>query len=119
MHELSIAQAIVDVAVRHARGRRVERVEVRIGHLRQVVPSALDFAFELCAHGTPVEAARLEIEHVPIVTSCRNCGVESEQDGFPLTCPSCEGLAMDVVRGEELQVESLELVGEELLSSGG
>jgi hydrogenase nickel incorporation protein HypA/HybF len=119
VHELSIAQAIVDVAVRHAGGRRVERVEVRIGHLRQVVPSALDFAFQLCAHGTPVEAARLEIEHVPIAAVCRSCRTESEQDGFPLACPSCEGLAMDVVRGEELQVESLELVGEELLSSGG
>ena len=45
MHELSIAQAIVDVAARHAAGRRVERVQVRIGHLRQVVPSALAFSF--------------------------------------------------------------------------
>ena len=54
MHELSIAQAIVDVATRNAGKARVTRVFVRVGQLRQVVPSALEFSFELCAHGTPV-----------------------------------------------------------------
>ncbi len=119
MHELSIAQAIVDVAARHARGARVERVRVRIGYLRQVVPSALAFSFELCAHGTPVDGAELEIEPVPIGAVCRSCGTDSELHGFPLACPACGGLAVDVVRGEELQVESLELETEELMSSGG
>ena len=119
MHELSIAQAVVDVAGRHAGGSRVERVHVRIGHLRQVVPSALAFSFELCAQGTPLDGAALEIEHVPIGAVCRSCRAESELDGFPLACPACGGMAVDVVRGEELQVESLELVTEELMSSGG
>jgi hydrogenase nickel incorporation protein HypA/HybF len=119
VHELSIAQAIVDVAARHAGGRRVERVQVRIGHLRQVVPSALAFSFELCAHGTAVDGAVLEIEHVPVGAVCRSCGADSELDGFPLACPACGGVAVDVVRGEELQVESLELATEELMSSGG
>jgi hydrogenase nickel incorporation protein HypA/HybF len=84
-----------------------------------VVPSALAFSFELCVHGTPVDGAELEIEAVPIGAVCRDCGTESELDRFPLACQACGGLALDVVRGEELQVESLELVSEELLSSGG
>jgi hydrogenase nickel incorporation protein HypA/HybF len=118
VHELSIAQAIVDVATRHAGASRVERVFVRIGHLRQVVPSALEFSFELCAHGTPVDGAELEIEHVPIGAVCRTCEVESELAGFPLACPACGATAVDVVRGEELQVEWLELE-EQLTTSGG
>jgi len=118
VHELSIAQAIVDVAARHAGDRCVERVHVRIGHLRQVVPSALAFSFELCAHGTAADGAELCIEQVPIGAVCRTCAVESELDGFPLACPACGGLAVDVVRGEELQVEALDLTGE-LITSGG
>jgi hydrogenase nickel incorporation protein HypA/HybF len=117
MHELSIAQAIVDVAARHARGARVARVHVRVGHLRQVVPTALAFAFELCAHGTPVEGAALELEPVGARVACRRCGAESEPDGFPLACAACGGLAVDVVRGEELQVESLDL--EDVLTTSG
>ena len=118
MHELSIAQAIVDVAARHAGSARVARVHVRIGRLRQVVPSALAFSFELCAHGTPVEGAELEIEHVAIGAVCRSCGTASTLAGFPLACPACGGLAVNVVRGEELQVESLELE-DALMTSGG
>jgi hydrogenase nickel incorporation protein HypA/HybF len=118
VHELSIAQAIVDVASRHAGASRVERVFVRIGHLRQVVPSALAFSFELCAHGTPLDGAELEIEHVPIRAVCRSCEAESELGGFPLACPACGGMVVDVVEGEELQVESLELT-EEPITSGG
>ena len=49
MHELSIAESIVRIADAHAAGRRVTKVEVKVGHLRQVVPSALEFAFELVA----------------------------------------------------------------------
>jgi hydrogenase nickel incorporation protein HypA/HybF len=45
MHELAIAQSMFEIARRHAAGRRVAKVEVRVGHLRQVVPSSLTFAF--------------------------------------------------------------------------
>jgi hydrogenase nickel incorporation protein HypA/HybF len=119
VHELSIAQAIVDVATRHAGvAQHVARVHVRIGHLRQVVPSALAFSFELCTHGTPLDGAELEVEAVPIAVVCRVCATESEPVGFPLACAACGGLAVDVIRGEELQVESLELT-DVLTTSGG
>ena len=120
MHELSIAQAIVDVALRHAGEDRVTAVAVRVGKLRQVVPSALEFSFELCAHGTPAEGAVLELDVIPVTVACRNCAATSEPDGFPLACTACGGLDVEVVRGRELQVESLELEhGVELSSSGG
>ena len=58
MHELAIAQSVVAIADRHADGRRVASVQLKVGHLRQVVPSALTFAFELVAEGTALEGAR-------------------------------------------------------------
>ncbi|MGH2858700.1 MAG: hydrogenase maturation nickel metallochaperone HypA, partial [Solirubrobacteraceae bacterium] len=62
MHELSLSGAIVDTAVRHARGRRVTLVSLRVGALRQVVPDSLAFYFEFVARGTLCEGARLEQE---------------------------------------------------------
>jgi hydrogenase nickel incorporation protein HypA/HybF len=109
MHELSIAEALVAIADRHARGRRVCRVEVAVGHLRQVVPSALAFAFELVAQGTAVEGAELVLEEVPAAGRCRACGEESPLDGFPLACRACGGYDLEVTAGEELRVESLDL----------
>jgi len=109
MHELSIASAIVDIACRHADGRRVEKVELRVGRLRQVVPDALVFAFELVAQGTAVDGAELEIEEVPVRVECRSCGAEGDVEELPLACKGCGSLDVKVTAGEELEVEALVL----------
>ena len=65
MHELSLAGAVIDTVERHAAGRRVTAVYLRVGHLRQVVPASLEFYFEHVARGTVCDGARLEQELVP------------------------------------------------------
>ena len=109
MHELSIAEAIVRIADGHAAGRQVLKVELRVGHLRQVVPSALAFAFELVAEGTAVAGAELVMEEVPARGRCRACGAETQLDGFPLQCAACAGFDLELLQGEELLVDALEL----------
>jgi hydrogenase nickel incorporation protein HypA/HybF len=119
MHELSIAQALMTIVEDHARGRRVTAVEVKVGYLRQVVPSALELAFELVAEGTPAQGARLELEEVPAAGTCRHCGAYSELEAFPLTCGACGSWQMEITRGEELRVEALELEEEQALATTG
>jgi hydrogenase nickel incorporation protein HypA/HybF len=119
MHELAIADCIVAIASRHAAGRRVTKVEVRVGRLRQVVPDALAFAFPLVAEGTCVAGAELELEEVPATARCGTCGAESVLDGFPLLCPGCGSAELELVSGEELLVDSLELEEEALTTIGG
>jgi hydrogenase nickel incorporation protein HypA/HybF len=116
MHELSIAQAIVDITTRHALGRRVVRVEVKVGHLRQVVPDSLDFAFGLVGQGTALDGAELLITHIPASGRCRGCGAESVMEDFPLCCSRCGGLDVDVLTGEELLVDALELEEEPVMN---
>jgi hydrogenase nickel incorporation protein HypA/HybF len=118
MHELSIAQAIAEVATRHAAGRRVVRVEAKVGHLRQVVPGSLLFAFTLVTEGTALDGAELAITHVPAAGRCRDCGAESVMDGFPLSCAECGGLDVEVLAGEELLVDALELEEEPVTNEG-
>jgi hydrogenase nickel incorporation protein HypA/HybF len=112
MHELSIADSVLEIVSRHAQGRQVERVELKVGHLRQVVPSALAFAFELLARGTCAEGAELLIEDVPAAGRCRSCGGVTAIEGFPLQCSACRGLDLELLAGEELSVDALELAGE-------
>jgi hydrogenase nickel incorporation protein HypA/HybF len=109
MHELAIAASVVQIASEHARGRRVRAVRVAAGQLRQVVPDALAFAFELVAAGTPVQGAELELRTVPAVVRCRGCDARSEQHAFPLRCAACGEFDVEVVAGEELVVEELEV----------
>ena len=119
MHELSIAGAVLDVVERHAAGRRVTRVDLKVGHLRQVVPSALEFAFELVADGTVADGAELHMEEVPATVRCERCGAESVLEAFPPHCGECGALDVELRGGDELLVDSLELEEDELLTRSG
>ena len=112
MHELSIADAILRIALAHAGVRRIESIEVEVGHLRQVVPDALAFAFTLVSEGTEAEGAELVMEEVPAAGVCRVCGIESELPGFPLACEACGSLDVELVRGEELLVDALTMASD-------
>src|SRR5437588_3441538 len=83
MHELAIAQSITEIVCRHAAGRRVSKVDLTVGRLRQVVPSSLAFSFELVSQGTVAEGAELEMHPVPAVVLCRDCGAGTEVHAFP------------------------------------
>jgi hydrogenase nickel incorporation protein HypA/HybF len=116
MHELSIAGAVLDCVLRHAGDKRVTHVQLKVGHLRQVVPSALEFSWSLIVRDTVAEGATLAIEHVATEGACRACGARSPQPVFPLRCQSCGGLDIEVVTGEELEIDWLEVEAEEALS---
>ena len=108
MHELSISQAIVETANRHAGARRVVSVRVAIGALRQVLPGSLRFHFEIVSRGTACEGALLDTLLVPARMRCA-CGEEWELADVCFTCPRCGGAEVTVVSGEELCVDSIEV----------
>jgi hydrogenase nickel incorporation protein HypA/HybF len=109
MHELAIADAVASMILERAETRRVARVGMRIGHLRQVVPASLRFSFALVTHDTCAAGADLEIETVPAAVWCDECGVESAPTSFPLRCDRCGTASVIVRRGDELSVEWIEM----------
>ena len=113
MHELSVARGIVAAVERHAEGRPVAVVNLRVGTLRQVVPDSLEFYFGFVAKETRCEGARLEIEVVPATLRCTDCAAEWELDEPLFRCARCGSTAVEVAAGDELQVESIEIEEEE------
>ncbi|MEA2347156.1 MAG: hydrogenase nickel incorporation protein HypA/HybF [Thermoleophilaceae bacterium] len=110
MHELSLSGAIVNTAVKHADGRKVKLVSMRIGALRQVVPDSLDFYFDFVSKGTLCEGAALEYEMIPARLRCTDCSREWETDMPYFMCPDCGAAGhVEVATGDEFEVESIEV----------
>lgn len=107
MHELSLSTAILDTVQRHAAGRRVTAVQMRIGTMRQVVPSSLEFYFEVVSRGSEVEGARLEQEIIEAELRCGGCGHRWRPDLPYFRCPACEGPDVEVLSGTEFEVDSI------------
>jgi hydrogenase nickel incorporation protein HypA/HybF len=109
VHELSLSSAVVATAVKHARGRRVKVVNLRVGGLRQVVPSSLEFYFEFVARDTACEGAKLNQELIESRLGCGPCDTSWEMDLPAFRCPSCGGSEVTVLSGNEFEVESIEI----------
>jgi hydrogenase nickel incorporation protein HypA/HybF len=118
VHELSLSSAIVDTAVKHAAGRRVSVVNLTVGALRQVVPESLDFYFEIVARGTVCEGARLEQTLVAARARCGGCEREWDLEPLLFRCPGCGEPATEVLSGNELEVESIEVEEEACIAPG-
>jgi len=113
MHELSLSRAILSTALRHAEGRPVREVRLRVGALRQVVPESLDFYFGITAEGTLCEGARLDQERVPATLRCEGCGQRWRPSEPLFRCGRCGSGPVEVLSGEEFEIASIEVEEEE------
>jgi hydrogenase nickel incorporation protein HypA/HybF len=109
LHELSVSSAVLESVLRHAAGRQVSAVKLRVGHLRQVVPDSLSFYWGIVTRETLCEGSVLELESVTGRLACGPCGREWEIDMPIFRCPTCGGAEVSVAAGDELEVESIEV----------
>lgn len=109
MHELTICTAISGIATRHAAGRRVERVCIDVGGLRQVVPQTLVYCWQMVVSETELEGSVLDVTHIPAAIECISCGRRTMLEHPVFRCPGCAGTDVMVAAGNELNITSLVL----------
>lgn len=110
MHELSIVQALVDEAARHAREHRassVRRLDVKIGELSGVEVALLETAYATFRDRSICADAELVVERVPARWECPRCK-HVRRAGEPLTCSSCAS-PMRLAAGDEIVLERIEM----------
>ena len=119
MHELSIAQNILEIAKEHLVGgssRRVKTVRIKVGESAGVVCDSLEFCFTTVIAGTEMQGAALEIERVPFVVKCNSCDKKSTNESQIFLCSFCNGNDVKMISGNELLVTAIELIDEKELT---
>ena len=108
MHELGITRNLVAICAEQARGAKVQRVTLVVGQLAAVMPEAIAFCFDICAQGTLLEGARLDIERPQGRARCRSCGAEIALTLLGGRC-SCGSADLVVLSGQELKIREMEV----------
>jgi hydrogenase nickel incorporation protein HypA/HybF len=108
MHELALMGRVVAAVASRVRPARVARVRIQIGKLAGVLPETVQFCFAICARGTPLDGAALEIDEVRGRGHCRRCGADVTMETFVDPC-ACGSVEIDVVGGKELRIETMEV----------
>jgi len=115
MHELSIAQNILDIIGEHVpseQRRQIRIIRLKVGEQAGVVPESLEFCFNTLIEGTNLQGAVLEMERVPFMVKCNTCGNASGNESGILLCSSCSGNDVTMISGNELQITAMEISDE-------
>jgi hydrogenase nickel incorporation protein HypA/HybF len=111
VHELSIAQNLLDIVMeegrRHGLGR-VFAVRLEIGALAAVVPEALTFCFDILTRDTIAAGAELDITTLPAVARCVHCREVFAVAEQWFQCPQCNEPGAELVSGRQLTITAIE-----------
>lgn len=112
MHEMSLAEGVLQLVEETAlreRAQRVKLVVLEIGRLSSVEPEALKFCFEAVTHGSIAQDARLEILDVPGAGWCMPCGETVLMTESYGACPKCGSYQVQPTDGTEMRVKEIEI----------
>ncbi len=104
MHEIGLAEGVLQVALDVTEGRPIRQVRVAIGALHAVDDASFAFAFELVSAETPAAGATVEVVPIPLRLACAGCLEERAATSTAMVCPVCGSSDVSVVGGDELSV---------------
>lgn len=111
MHELSIAQSIVETAQASAvasNALSVTAVHLNLGELSGALEDALQFCYGLATANTILDGSRLVIERKPVIVFCHQCQALRTLPGIQsFRCPVCQEPSSDIRQGCELEISSI------------
>lgn len=112
MHEMSLAEGVLQILEDAARAQSFQRVKtvwLEIGRLSSVEPEAMRFCFDAVTRGSLADGARLEIVDVPGSGQCLSCGAQVEIAAVYDPCPKCGDYPVRPTGGTEMRVKELEV----------
>ena len=112
MHELSITQSILSIALEQAKtaqANRITKINLTIGELSGIVDECVEFYFDLLSKDTIAAEASLSFNRTPTKLRCRNCNTTFSPDNLNWACPNCQEQKIEITSGRECYVESIEV----------
>ena len=112
MHELAVTEQILNLALRHAReanARQVTNLHLQIGALSTIIDDSVQFYWDIISQGSLCQGATLHFNRVPATLHCRSCGQEYTLVGELTACPTCSGIQVQILSGQEFQLTSIDI----------
>lgn len=113
MHELSIAQNLLDIVSEQCfkNGyKEIESINIKVGRASGIMPDALSFAFNAIKSDSIAKNASLNIEEIPVSGQCKDCNnTFVTEEEYVLCCPFCKGPSFIITAGRELDVIDMEV----------
>ena len=110
MHELGLLSAMVKTIEGIAKEENLERIEkivLQVGELSGAIPSYIESCYPAAVYKTFMQDTELELEVVPGIARCNDCGSEFNALAHDLKCPGCGGQSLTALSGQELIIKEI------------
>jgi hydrogenase nickel incorporation protein HypA/HybF len=112
MHEASITESMLSLALekaREAKADKITRINLVVGELSGVVGDCVQFYFDFLSKGTIAGGAKLSFETKPTQLRCRKCEKVFSPREQDWACPDCREAGIEIISGRECYMESIEV----------
>lgn len=109
MHELSVTQNILQVALQHvSEGQQITDLYLVIGQLSSMIDKSVQFYWDIISEGTAAQRAKLHFTRVAAEMKCQDCAQQYKLETDDFTCPACGSSNVHLVCGDEFYLEAIE-----------
>lgn len=112
MHELSVTESILDIAVKYAvqaQAKRVSDLYLVIGRLSSIVDDSVQFYWDIVSQKTICAGSKLHFQRIPAELLCIDCGNKYQIDSELSPCPACGSAKVKVTSGDQFFLDSIEI----------
>ncbi|MDK2808508.1 MAG: hydrogenase nickel incorporation protein HypA/HybF [Clostridiales bacterium] len=110
MHELGVLNSMVHTIERMIQKEgytKVEKVVIEVGELSGIVPRYLEATWPAATYKTFMEGTTLELNVVPGIVKCKDCGRVFNAMYSDLSCPDCSSVNMEILEGDDIIIQQI------------
>ena len=109
MHEFTLTQRLIDLALEKAGSERIVRVNLLIGPFSGEREESIRFYWRDLAKNSLGDGAELHFEHMPVQMKCLDCSGTFYLDEKGSMCKYCFSERLQPLSGDEVRLESIEV----------
>ena len=88
---------------------RLTALQLSLGELSGIDRDSLRFALDTLLADADYKGDEIRFELTPATFKCSACNWQGRLESFVLTCPECAGQGLDIIAGQDVSLESIEV----------
>jgi hydrogenase nickel incorporation protein HypA/HybF len=112
MHEMSLVESVIESILdlkEKNDWKKINRITLKIGKMRQVIPDIMEFAYTAASKSTELEGSDMVIMQVEMEFFCKSCNRRWGEEDMAFICPYCGSSEVEMIHGMELEIDSMEV----------
>ncbi len=110
MHELGVISSMVktiEEIIKEQGFTKVQKLVLEVGELSGVVPHYMEVCYPAAVYKTFMEDSVLEMETIPGIVLCKDCGKEFNAMAHDFACPECGSHNMEILSGNDVMIKEI------------